>query len=76
MFAYNWIYWKVELLQYVNMKHNEKKVNDENLFVSLIFYLLLEGVAYFWPQQGRQSQRKENAAWLLTARRSCPLLAV
>ena len=24
MFAINWIYWKVELLQHVNMKHNNK----------------------------------------------------
>ena len=24
MFAINWIYWKVELLQYVNMKHDNK----------------------------------------------------
>ena len=24
MFAHNWIYWKVELLQHVNMKCNDK----------------------------------------------------
>ena len=46
MIANNWIYWKVELLQYVNMKRNNKCWYAESFRLTIYWEVF---VLYFNP---------------------------